>query len=422
MSGQLQLRRGTTAQNNAFTGAVGELTYNTDDGGLISHDGVTAGGYSGGGYLYAPGAAVTNVQAKLQESVSVKDYGAVGDGVANDTAAFTSAGAASNNLTVPKGTYLLSTTPTLNNVLLSIAADATLTGAGGAALGYTVGGGLQTLQINGTASDYSTRYIRRNATHTGGTPGNVSGALKVYDYVSAGATNYEWAIVGVLDNSATAGENVAGYFQGIKRSTGPTWGGVFEVIETNAVNNPATGTVGMEIDVAVNGTDATYPFARIGSDLVIRKYNAAGANSQAGWGYRIQGDAGASIQIGFGIYTGMTATYGFDTSQATILTAALRMAQGQSIAFDAASANQLKFDGTGLNYVVSGNSRVRLNSAGTVLLNNGTNQLTITSTSNTGASTPVLGANKPGATTGANSRWLEISLDSVKYWIPVWAD
>jgi hypothetical protein len=105
MSGQLQLRRGTTAQNSTFTGAVGELTYNTDDGGLISHDGVTAGGYPGGGYLAAPGAVVSNVQTKLRETISVKDFGAVGNGVADDTAAFNLAIATGNPVYVPSGTY-----------------------------------------------------------------------------------------------------------------------------------------------------------------------------------------------------------------------------------------------------------------------------------------------------------------------------
>ncbi len=111
MSGQLQLRRGTTAQNSTFTGAVGELTYNIDDGGLISHDGVTAGGYPGGGYLYAPGATVRNVKGKLQETVSVKDFGAVGDGVANDYAAFAAAvsAAGGKTLLIPAGQYLINT-------------------------------------------------------------------------------------------------------------------------------------------------------------------------------------------------------------------------------------------------------------------------------------------------------------------------
>ncbi len=40
----LQLRRGTTAQNDAFTGSAGELTFNTTTGALRAHDGTTAGG------------------------------------------------------------------------------------------------------------------------------------------------------------------------------------------------------------------------------------------------------------------------------------------------------------------------------------------------------------------------------------------
>jgi microcystin-dependent protein len=45
MATALQLRRGTTAQNNAFTGAAGELSYDTQTEALIVHDGSTAGGF-----------------------------------------------------------------------------------------------------------------------------------------------------------------------------------------------------------------------------------------------------------------------------------------------------------------------------------------------------------------------------------------
>lgn len=51
------------------------------------------------------------VEAKLQQTVSVKDYGAVGDGVTDDTAAIQAAVTALNNgdnLTFPPGTYKLS--------------------------------------------------------------------------------------------------------------------------------------------------------------------------------------------------------------------------------------------------------------------------------------------------------------------------
>ena len=44
MSKQVQLRRGTTAQHGTFTGAAGEVTYDTDRKCLVVHDGATAGG------------------------------------------------------------------------------------------------------------------------------------------------------------------------------------------------------------------------------------------------------------------------------------------------------------------------------------------------------------------------------------------
>lgn len=45
MARQLQLRRGTTAQHTVFTGAVGEVTIDTDKDALVVHDGVQAGGF-----------------------------------------------------------------------------------------------------------------------------------------------------------------------------------------------------------------------------------------------------------------------------------------------------------------------------------------------------------------------------------------
>jgi len=44
MPTQLQFRRGTTSQNNGFTGAVGEITVDTDTDAIILHDGSSAGG------------------------------------------------------------------------------------------------------------------------------------------------------------------------------------------------------------------------------------------------------------------------------------------------------------------------------------------------------------------------------------------
>tara|TARA_B110000908_G_scaffold82461_1_gene98764 strand:+ start:336 stop:1586 length:1251 start_codon:yes stop_codon:yes gene_type:complete len=62
------------------------------------------------------GAIDRAAQVKLQETVSVKDFGAVGDGVANDAAAFTAANSASglSAVYVPAGTYLITGTVTGN--------------------------------------------------------------------------------------------------------------------------------------------------------------------------------------------------------------------------------------------------------------------------------------------------------------------
>lgn len=48
MGKQVQLLRGTTAENNIFTGEEGALTYNTETKAIVVHDGQTQGG---GGFI-----------------------------------------------------------------------------------------------------------------------------------------------------------------------------------------------------------------------------------------------------------------------------------------------------------------------------------------------------------------------------------
>jgi len=74
---------------------------------------VNATGNNAASIAYDPagtGAVATTVQAKLRETVSVRDFGAVGDGVTDDTAAFTAAvnyvgGLGGGTVFVPGGTY-----------------------------------------------------------------------------------------------------------------------------------------------------------------------------------------------------------------------------------------------------------------------------------------------------------------------------
>ena len=61
------------------------------------------------------GAVTTTVQAKLRESVSVKDFGAKGDGVTDDTAAIQAAIDSGKPVFVPAGTYYLATSLKVEN-------------------------------------------------------------------------------------------------------------------------------------------------------------------------------------------------------------------------------------------------------------------------------------------------------------------
>lgn len=44
MSRQIQIRRGSAAENDSFTGAIGEITMDTTNNTLRVHDGITTGG------------------------------------------------------------------------------------------------------------------------------------------------------------------------------------------------------------------------------------------------------------------------------------------------------------------------------------------------------------------------------------------
>jgi len=106
---------GTVIQSD-WLNDVDEAVYTTVPSNTASI--ATLEGSSGSAHVgYTPagtGAVATTVQTKLRESVSVKDFGAVGNGIANDAAAFTAAWTASNPkaVLVPAGTYLITGTVT----------------------------------------------------------------------------------------------------------------------------------------------------------------------------------------------------------------------------------------------------------------------------------------------------------------------
>jgi hypothetical protein len=289
---------------------------------------------------------------------SVTDFGADPTGVKDSTAAF-SAIAPYPYAVIPSGTYLLNTTPTLGNGVVVAQGNVTLTGAG--AVSFPLNSpskGEQTARISASSSDISDFAVRRNANYVGGTPGFVNSALRVDTYVAAQATNFEWGITSTLHNTATAGENVAIYGQGLKSSgAGPTWAGVFEARDTSGNANSTTGLIGLEVDVFANGTDTHN--ARIGADIVcgigvgatdaptiyagirVGPQNGVSTNATFFNGLLFDNTAIASAGINFsnvngpvGIAFSGELQIGIDLSTVNTSVAAIKVGGGKKLAFD----------------------------------------------------------------------------------------
>ncbi len=96
MSTQVQYRRGTNAQNAAFTGALAEITVDTTNGTLRVHDGITAGGSNIATVSYVTaqiGALSANSISSGTSSVSViASGGNIRSNVAGSTVQTISAG------------------------------------------------------------------------------------------------------------------------------------------------------------------------------------------------------------------------------------------------------------------------------------------------------------------------------------------
>lgn len=104
----------------SFNGRTGAVTLAGTDvtgaGGALSTTlSASAGSSTVGTIAAGTGAVARTVEGKLRETVSVKDFGAVGDGVANDTAAIQAAINTARNVYFPAGTYLIASALTNAN-------------------------------------------------------------------------------------------------------------------------------------------------------------------------------------------------------------------------------------------------------------------------------------------------------------------
>jgi hypothetical protein len=100
---QLNSSSGQTAAQTAFTGFKGQIGTVQD---LAGNDGSDWIGFEAAG----ANVVARSAQEKLRDWVSVKDFGAVGDGIADDTFAIQQAIATANSVLFPVGTYRITQT------------------------------------------------------------------------------------------------------------------------------------------------------------------------------------------------------------------------------------------------------------------------------------------------------------------------
>jgi len=208
MATQLQIRRGTTAQMNAFTGAEGELAVNTTTDTLHVHDGATAGGkalaradgsniatYAGSfSTLAASGAATLNTLASSGATLTGGTINGVTVGATiPSTGAFTTiaaSGAITGNVT---GNLTGSVLTAAQTNITSVGTLSTLavTGTADVTLDLNVGGA-----VKGNAG---TRVV------SVGTAGSVIGGLQLWS-TTAGASYVQFG-----DEAGTSANHYRGY-------------------------------------------------------------------------------------------------------------------------------------------------------------------------------------------------------------------
>lgn len=225
-----------------------------------------------------------------------------------------------------------------------------------------MGGKVAAQDTSSNAAIFGPSYeFRRNVEYSGGDPTKVNSAVRAVTFVdNAAAATFEWTFLAEMHNSATGGENVAGYLQGTKNAgAGPTWGSVIECIDLSG-GNPTTGALALEIDIRGNGTDSHT--ARIGIDIAatVLDNSAPGTTMTASYGVRFQSNNNANVTFGafIGAAPGVVAGLGIDLSPAVLVGAALKLANAQAVQFDT-SVLQSTSD-NGLDHVYGGALKNRM--------------------------------------------------------------
>lgn len=295
------------------------------------------------------GAITRNMQDKARESVSVLDFGAVGDGIADDTAAIQAAIAASKNVVFPTGNYKISSAITLaNDVSVAFESGAYTSGSGS-----ILGGSIFKQSGSGAATRSQTAAVSGSVMGIEGIIEETEYPLTVEAGIWPGGKTYAFQAISKTfdssyatapDLSPTAGlfvfannKNAPGDVVGVlsdvvaRTNDDKVWGANF--IARNDSGTTNTKLIGLEIDVEpIVGT--TVSSQSIGLALNIFSLSTSIPAIQIGgigggkWGNGIivAKVTGAGIAAQSGSTMGSLA----DASQGTYTDCAIRLGEGVS--------------------------------------------------------------------------------------------
>lgn len=304
---------GTTAGRLGFDSAV--VTYGTGSAQktlATAEDLAAVTGSAGVGFQPAgPGAVATTVQSKLREFVSVKDFGAVGDGVTDDTAEINLAIAAATTVYLPAGTFIYdaSALPDVSVRLIGAGMGRTILKWKDASSESDLLGlsGLVNLAVENLTIDAN----RQNQTDSTGYYGAVGGAIDDQSEISFYKVEFKNGRISdvYLSGPTGAGEFATVQFDRCKFSDG---------LVGDAVRAAQAVSVSEGIRISVNGCDFRQPTgpATYGRGGVVMQ-RSAGSTALA-WG---QFDANGNTFENFGRFTLNTlgCIYVYSGSEATTI-------------------------------------------------------------------------------------------------------
>ena len=211
---------------------------------------------------------------RFADVINVKDFGAVGDGVTDDTAAFSSASQKGRVLLLPQGTYKLSAEPTWGKPTITLWAPfGDVSFAGWGLLNISAMKNTSFRLVHEEES-YHGLNIRNIYTDEEENTGNGINS-EIYSFANVNNENHDrkhWGIVGVVRTKSKKhnSEAVGVYGQTWRQSSNamnPVWGGVFEARDTSQDGSPS-GVVGMEVDCVSDGDCSDKYYNRVGVHVV----------------------------------------------------------------------------------------------------------------------------------------------------------